>query len=364
MATSITQTTSVTSHTMPAIQATSSTSNSSHSNTLRRPSNATSSSIQQYGKSSSSLHEPCVKSAIVFAFSLNDIIKSHLPEKKFRNDREKIEVHFTQKLIGKIQLNFSELVLTLIYCNRYLRYCRKYKLPMPGSPGSVFPSMTHMVIPCLLLAEVYLIDCPHNSKWWATKCSGGVTVQNINRWKRDVLVTMKYWLYVEPTRDFVNWTRQIKKLAFALFGQNSWKYNLSNSSTNNDPTNKPQNGTAIVKASTSSTTSSFVQPIKSPVKTIKSPVKTIKSPVKTTKSPVKTSKSPTKASNSPIKKTTKRSSSSFHSSLQNHLNSISSRRGLYKHNGGASGNQEFSIRNIKYEFSYIDYAIHSFRKCS
>jgi len=100
MATSITQTTSVTSHTMPAIQATSSTSNSSHSNTLKRPSNTNTTSVQQYGKkSSSSVHEPCVKSAIVFAFSLNDIIKSHLPEKKFRNDREKIEVHFTQKVI-------------------------------------------------------------------------------------------------------------------------------------------------------------------------------------------------------------------------------------------------------------------------
>jgi len=99
-----------------------------------------------------------------------------------------------------------------------------------------------MVIPCLLLAEIYLIDTPHNSKWWATKCSGGVTVENINCWKRDVLKTIKYWLYVEPTRDYVNWTRQVKKLAFNLFGQNS--YLTSNSPTlkvkPSSPINKPK----------------------------------------------------------------------------------------------------------------------------
>jgi len=100
-----------------------------------------------------------------------------------------------------------------------------------------------MVIPCLLLAEIYLIDTPHNSKWWATKCSGGVTVENINCWKRDVLKTIKYWLYVEPTRDYINWTRQVKKLAFNLFGQNNWQSN-SNSPTikvkPSSPINKPK----------------------------------------------------------------------------------------------------------------------------
>ncbi|OUM57075.1 hypothetical protein PIROE2DRAFT_18045, partial [Piromyces sp. E2] len=73
------------------------TSQITHSNAIKRPSSSSvTSSVQSYiGKSS--IHAPCVKSAIVFAFSLNDIIKSHLPEKKFRNDKEKIEVHFAQK---------------------------------------------------------------------------------------------------------------------------------------------------------------------------------------------------------------------------------------------------------------------------
>jgi len=105
MATSIPQTTSIVSR-MTSASSSMSTSQLTHSNAIKRPSSTTS-KIQQYTKKpSTSLHEPCVKSAIVFALSLNDIIKSHLPEKKFRNDKEKIEVHFAQKLIGKIQLNF------------------------------------------------------------------------------------------------------------------------------------------------------------------------------------------------------------------------------------------------------------------
>ncbi|KAL6601825.1 hypothetical protein U3516DRAFT_641947 [Neocallimastix sp. 'constans'] len=310
MATTITQPTLIFSHNIPVNHIISSTNSISHSNAIKRPHKLTSSSIQYIKKSTS--HEPCVKSAIVFAFSLNDIIKSYLPDKKFRSDKEKIEVHFAQKLIGKIQLNFSELVLTLVYCNRYLKHCRKYKLPMPGSPGSIFPSMTHMIIPCVILAEVYLVDCPHNSVWWANKCSGGVTVEDINRWKRDVLVTMKYWLYIEPTRDYVNWTRQIKKLAFALFGKNSnsLKHSLSSNCLTNDNTNKPNNN----------------------------------------------NNTPTpKIDSSSQKKVNKPSnSSSFHNSLQNHLNTISSCNHLNNYASHTTNNNEISIKNLlnsKYSFN-------------
>jgi len=175
-------------------------SNLTHSNAIKRPTSSIA-KIQKNIVNSKMLNAKYAKSAVVFAYSLNDIIKSHLPDKKFRNDNEKIEVYFVQKLIGKVQLNFTQLVLTLIYCNRYLRNCRKYKLPMPGSPGSVFPIMSHMIIPCLILAEIYIDDCPRNCIWWANKCSGGVTVKNIVCWKRDVFITMKYWLYVEPTNN-------------------------------------------------------------------------------------------------------------------------------------------------------------------
>jgi len=347
MATLIPQTTTTVSRMASASSTMSSSSNISHSNAIKRPSTTTS-KVQQIVKksSSTSLNEPCVKSAIVFAFSLNDIIKSHLPEKKFRNDKEKIEVHFAQKLIGKIQLNFAELVLTLIYCNRYLRYCRRYKLPMPGSPGSVFPSMTHMVIPCLLLAEVYLLDCPHNSKWWANKCSGGVTVHNINTWKRDVLVTMKYWLYVEPTRDFVNWTRQVKKLAFTLFGQSAWKFtgaiksssSKSNAnlvgSTNTNNNTKETNDKKLIKD----------DPMKQDdnnLTTVENKDNKSKKEEKKKTSPISTKDN--KVSNKTIqKKLARTNSSSFHASLHNHLNSA--RNSLLRHQTIA--NNSFSIQNI------------------
>jgi len=253
---------------------------------------------------------------------------------------------------------------------------------MPGSPGSVFPSMTHMVIPCLLLAEVYLIDCPHNSRWWANKCSGGVTVQNINCWKRDVLVTMKYWLYVEPTKHFVNWTRQVKKLAFNLFGQNAWQYHMgslnSTSSSNKMITKKPSSPSSLKNTKTNdrpvdmeiSTTNTDTTDQKESKEIVASKkiISNTKSSTLETIAEITNSKSipnntstntntnmmktsPSKSDVSKISKSSKiktnttqktisrNNSSSFHRSLHNHLNASS---GLYKNNNS----NYFSIQNL------------------
>jgi len=101
MATTIPQTTlsmtmSISTNSTPSSMVTS---QLTHSNAIKRPSSSVTSSVQSYVSNNKfSVHAPYVKSAIVFAFSLNDIIKSHLPEKKFRNDKEKVEVHFAQKV--------------------------------------------------------------------------------------------------------------------------------------------------------------------------------------------------------------------------------------------------------------------------
>ncbi|OUM56400.1 hypothetical protein PIROE2DRAFT_65555 [Piromyces sp. E2] len=241
--------------------------------------------------------------------------------------------------------------------------------------------MTHMVIPCLLLAEVYLIDCPHNSRWWATKCSGGVTVQNINCWKRDVLVTMKYWLYVEPTKHFVNWTRQVKKLAFNLFGQNAWQYHMGSLNSTSKMVKRPSSP-SIKKSSSPSMNKSLMKLNDRPVameittdadttdlkeskennnktnaqpsalKAIAEISNTISIPsfantntniINKTKS--SSSKNDISPKGSEIKTNTSQksisrssSSSSFHRSLQNHLNANS---GLSKNNSNY-----FSIQNL------------------
>jgi len=69
-----------------------------HSNAMKRPVSATSSQLPFVKNKPINTSQPYVKSAIVFAYSLNDIIKSHLANKKFRTEKDKIEVHFTQKV--------------------------------------------------------------------------------------------------------------------------------------------------------------------------------------------------------------------------------------------------------------------------
>jgi len=164
-----------------------------------------------------STSEQLSSTAKVFCEAVNQIVKSYLVNYDETNMFQTITLSFAQKVIKKTKISFSQLVVTLVYLNRYYKYITSFKKHIPGHKESVIPTLSHVVILCIIQAERYITDIPHRLSWWANICAGQTKSIDINKWQRDFFDTMNYKLYVHPEKDYNNFKFQIKRLATRLF---------------------------------------------------------------------------------------------------------------------------------------------------
>ncbi|KAG4107113.1 hypothetical protein H8356DRAFT_1625762 [Neocallimastix lanati (nom. inval.)] len=164
-----------------------------------------------------STSEQLSSTAKVFCEAVNQIVKSYLVNYDENNIFQTINLSFAQKVIKKTKISFSQLVVTLVYLNRYYKYITSCKKHIPGHKESVIPTLSHVVILCIIQAERYITDIPHRLSWWANICAGQTKSVDINKWQRDFFDTINYKLYVHPEKDYNNFKFQIKRLASRLF---------------------------------------------------------------------------------------------------------------------------------------------------
>jgi len=158
--------------------------------------------------------------AKVFCEAVNQIAKAYLVNYEENNIYQTISLSFAQKIIKKTKISFSQLVVTLVYLNRYYKYIISFNKHIPGHTDAVIPSLSHVVLLCVIQAERYITDVPHKLSWWANVCAGQTKSVDINRWQRDFFDTINYKLYVHPEKDYNIFKFQVKRLAARLF-QNS-----------------------------------------------------------------------------------------------------------------------------------------------
>eukprot|EP00833_Pecoramyces_ruminatium_P017512 jgi/Orpsp1_1/1191544/evm.model.d7180000086852.1 len=155
--------------------------------------------------------------AKVFCEAVNQIVKAYLDNYNEKNIFQTINLSFAQKVIIKTRISFSQLVVTLVYLNRYYESIINNKKHIPGHEKSKIPSLSHVVLLCIIQAERYITDIPHKLSWWANICAGQTKTIDINRWQRDFFDTINYKLYVHPEKDYNTFKFQIKRLAARLF---------------------------------------------------------------------------------------------------------------------------------------------------
>jgi len=155
--------------------------------------------------------------AKVFCEAVNQIVKAYLANYHETNMFQSINISFAQKVIKKTKISFSQLVITLVYLNRYYQSCIKLNKHIPGHKESIIPSLSHVVLLCIIQAERYITDVPHGLSWWAGICAGRTKSVDINKWQLDFFDTIDYKLYVHPEKDFNIFKVEIKRLAARLF---------------------------------------------------------------------------------------------------------------------------------------------------
>ncbi|ORX51464.1 hypothetical protein BCR36DRAFT_411925 [Piromyces finnis] len=155
--------------------------------------------------------------AKVFCEACNQIVKSYLSEYHETNGFQTISLSYAQKVIKKTKISFSQLVVTLVYLNRFYHTCTLFKKHIPGHEEAIIPSLSHVVLLCIIQAERYVTDIPHKLTWWAGICAGQTKASDINKWQRDFFDTINYQLYVHPEKDFNIFKVEVKRLAARLF---------------------------------------------------------------------------------------------------------------------------------------------------
>jgi len=155
--------------------------------------------------------------AKVFCEAVNQIVKAYLVNYHETNKFQSINISFAQKVIKKTKISFSQLVISLVYLNRYYQSCIKLNKHIPGHNESIIPSLSHVVLLCIIQAERYITDVPHRLSWWAGICAGHTKSVDINKWQLDFFDTIDYKLYVHPEKDFNIFKVEIKRLAARLF---------------------------------------------------------------------------------------------------------------------------------------------------
>jgi len=154
--------------------------------------------------------------AKVFCEACNQIVKAYLANYNENNMFQTININFAQKVIKKTKISFSQLVVTLVYLNRYYKSCIQFAKHIPGHEEAVIPSLSHVVLLCIIQAERYITDIPHKLSWWAGICAGQTKSSDINKWQRDFFITIDYNLYVHPEKDYNVFKIEIKRLAARL----------------------------------------------------------------------------------------------------------------------------------------------------
>jgi len=177
--------------------------------------------LSKNGQKNNKISEQLNSTALVFCEAVNQMVKAHLVNYNETNNFQTINFSFAQKVIRKTRISFSQLVVSLVYLNRYYESIIKNKKHIPGHEGSIIPSLSHVVLLCIIQAERYITDIPHRLSWWASICAGQTKSIDINKWQRDFFDTINYKLYVHPEKDFNIFKFQIKRLAVRLFNNSA-----------------------------------------------------------------------------------------------------------------------------------------------
>jgi len=154
--------------------------------------------------------------ASVFCEACNQIVKAYLSKYHENNLYQSINLSFAKKVLRKIKFPFSQFVVTLVYLNRYYQSCTTFNKHIPGHEEAIIPSLSHVVLLCIIQAERYITDTPHKLSWWAGICAGQTKSSDINKWQQDFFTTIKYKLYVHPEKDYNIFKNEIKRLAARL----------------------------------------------------------------------------------------------------------------------------------------------------
>jgi len=168
-------------------------------------------------KSTTTATEQLNSTAKVFCEACNQIVKAYLVNYHEKNMFQTISLSFAQKVIKKTKISFSQLVVTLVYLNRYYQSCILLNKHIPGHEEAVIPSLSHVVLLCIIQAERYITDIPHKLSWWAGICAGQTKSSDINKWQRDFFNTINYKLTVHPEKDYNIFKVEVKRLAARLF---------------------------------------------------------------------------------------------------------------------------------------------------
>ncbi|ORX75400.1 hypothetical protein BCR32DRAFT_296918, partial [Anaeromyces robustus] len=179
--------------------------------------NSTKTTTNMTTQKSTTATEQLNSTAKVFCEAVNQIVKAYLANYHETNMFQSINISFAQKVIKKTKISFSQLVITLVYLNRYYQSCIKLNKHIPGHKESIIPSLSHVVLLCIIQAERYITDVPHGLSWWAGICAGRTKSVDINKWQLDFFDTIDYKLYVHPEKDYNIFKVEIKRLAARLF---------------------------------------------------------------------------------------------------------------------------------------------------
>jgi len=167
-------------------------------------------------KTSATATEQLNSTATVFCEACNQIVKAYLANYNENNMFQTINLTFAKKVIKNTKITFSQLVITLVYLNRYYKSLIQFTKHIPGHEEAVIPSLSHVVLICIIQAERYITDIPHKLSWWAGICAGQTKSSDINKWQRDLLNTINYNLYVHPEKDYNVFKVEVNRLAARL----------------------------------------------------------------------------------------------------------------------------------------------------
>jgi len=154
--------------------------------------------------------------AKVFREACNKIVKDHLVNYSESNLFRPISLHFAKKVIEKTKVSFTQFVVSLIYLNKYYKYCTLLNRHIPGHKKAAIPTVSHIIIVCIIQAERYVDDTPHKLSWWAEICAGETKPSDINEWIREFVCTINYRLYIHPEKEYMVFKGEVKRLAVRL----------------------------------------------------------------------------------------------------------------------------------------------------
>jgi len=154
--------------------------------------------------------------AEVFCEACNQIAKAYIDNYTETNMFQTINLSFALKIIKKTKIQFNQVVISLVYLNRYYKLCTSLNKHIPGHEEAIIPTLAHVILLCIIQAERYVNDIPHKLSWWADVCAGQTKASDINKWQIDFFNTINYNLYVHPERDYYVFKREIRRIASRL----------------------------------------------------------------------------------------------------------------------------------------------------